>query len=1163
MLAKDHKMKDLWQPEMSSAGSKAAMMAHKNGATLDLWHPSASSAGNSAATLAMRNKGLSPQIDRGMTDAGRTNSLLAAAKVHNRGRQRSGSTPVPQHAAYPDSHNSTKNALNAATVSHRTSARNAPDGWDSEANQAARIKNSHMDPKMFGEHPPVEPELNEQKHQAALRASAVSMAKRMYDYQNRDPTPSDGSSGVGPAGAETAHRRNQSSMSTQPDLKEEAMKYIHLQDAAHKLAQERLAKVEREMGPGRYREYYGYPDQSPKKSRLPVRGRGRKRASSEGQYFDDSDDEEQARRIRTQMSQLSTATSTVDNRQRQDDRARLLAAAEKRVHARMHDMDEKVFQETGKVSQSMMDEWEVKAREKAEKDRELRERNPGKTHIGGGKYMDQADIEAIAAARLKPTLDEINDTAEKKRARDEEIKRQRDEQETEKMNEKMKDQQVKAEFKRIKGMCCGVFLRQNTNFKSEQDKADAKREKEERKAAERAEKEQAKVRKSEDARKSRDAKRDEVAAVAGGAALAEVASKVKTDDEDEIHEETHVETEGAARKEPKEEPKDESKEKQSGRGMFDRIVKRLKGRGDDTKQADEPEAADKEIIAEETEKPSTDADDKSEKFYGGATAAGVAAVGVGVAAAAGVDDKRVSKEESRPETPDEGAAIPGVATVGSGLAAAGGVEEERSIKEGEETRIVKDEEQLSSSEEEEEDREPQKGALASAGAAVVGAGVAGAMAVDRAVRGDREEESSEVSSLSTEEDDHHEQLAPITSPEHDGSYNFAMPSPTAERKKPDLERHISTIGDSDSSSDELSDSDDDDDHYLAAQGKPTYLTYGNMTEESTESAQAKEAPVVGPAPVEERPVVDTALVIQEPESPVSPLQVEEEPKILTVNTQAEPDAPHVDLTPRAATPEPRAATPEPRAATPEPRASTPEAAAPAPAVKTGPRDDDPKTSQKESKDKGVRGFLRKLTGRNSKPENKLQKSSKFRAASGASSDKSEKSFQGGAKYTETKEKEKDDLITPVTTTSVGKAEEENLTSEHVGTDGAIGDSKDISGVEGDARASSPSSFKRYDQDLNDPDDVSSSGAEEEDVARGRTGRIAKKLGLAKGKGNEKDAELGRQETRQSGVSKGNGDDEQFEEARDTFDESLAPPPAFAGQAKTESPSRETRFHEQL
>ena len=440
MLAKDHRMKELWYPEQSATGSKAAAVAQKDGGKLDLWQPSPSSAGNSAALLAMRNKTLSPNLDRGYTDAGRSNSLLAATKSVNSGRQRAGSTPIARPAAYPDSRNAGKNALNAATVSHR-------EGWSSEANQAARVKNIHMDREMFGEHPPVEIEVEEQKHNAALRASAITMAKQMYEYQNR----TDADSTSGNAGAGSGHKRNQSSTSS-PNAKEEASRYIHLQDAAHKLAQERLAKVDKEMEAGRYWEHYGYTDQS-KQSRFSVRGRGRKRASSEGQNADNSDDEKQARRIRTQMSQLNKGITGVDDKQRQqEDRARVMAAAEKRVHARMQDMDQKVFNDTGKVSQSMMDDWEAKAREKAEKDQAERTKNDGKTHIGGGKFMEQADIEAIAAARLKPTLEEISETAEKRRQHDEELRIEADRRETERMNEKMHDDNVKAEFKKIRGL---------------------------------------------------------------------------------------------------------------------------------------------------------------------------------------------------------------------------------------------------------------------------------------------------------------------------------------------------------------------------------------------------------------------------------------------------------------------------------------------------------------------------------------------------------------------------------------------------------------------------------------------------------------------------------------------------------------------------------------
>lgn len=107
MLAKDYKGKEMWKPDgTSSAGSRAALLAHRDGGKLDLWQPTASKDGNSAATLAMRNKGLSPQLDRGYTAQGKSNALLAATKSQKDTRDRAGMTPSPGPELYPDQSNS-------------------------------------------------------------------------------------------------------------------------------------------------------------------------------------------------------------------------------------------------------------------------------------------------------------------------------------------------------------------------------------------------------------------------------------------------------------------------------------------------------------------------------------------------------------------------------------------------------------------------------------------------------------------------------------------------------------------------------------------------------------------------------------------------------------------------------------------------------------------------------------------------------------------------------------------------------------------------------------------------------------------------------------------------------------------------------------------------
>lgn len=466
MLAKDYKGKEMWKPDgTSSAGSRAALLAHRDGGKLDLWQPTASKDGNSAATLAMRNKGLSPQLDRGYTAQGKSNALLAATKSQKDTRDRAGMTPSPGPELYPDQSNSAKNALNAATVVHRSSVRAPPSPakveepeYSDAAMRAARVHNigKNVAPEMWGERPPVEIELEEQRQKAALRASAVSMAKQMYEYQNRTVLESDPS---GEAGASAAQKRAPSSQS-QPDLKQEALRYIHLQDAAQKLAQERLAKVDKGLEHMKYREHYGY-DAEPHRSRLSMRGRPRQRASSEQPQNNDddsSDDEERARRVRRQMSHFNTAVADVDAKKKEADRKALLAAAQRNVHQSMDNMDERVFQTTGKVSQAKMDEWAAKARKKAEEEAKARGQNQGKLHVGGGKFMDQAEIEAIAQSRLQPTLDQINDTAEKKRARDEELRLDREEQERQKRSEKEKQKAEKEEAKQAKRESCSLSI---------------------------------------------------------------------------------------------------------------------------------------------------------------------------------------------------------------------------------------------------------------------------------------------------------------------------------------------------------------------------------------------------------------------------------------------------------------------------------------------------------------------------------------------------------------------------------------------------------------------------------------------------------------------------------------------------------------------------------
>ena len=220
-------------------------------------------------------------------------------------------------------------------------------------------------------------------------------------------------------------------------------KFFGLEETARKLAMERLARIH--DGSAEYREYYGQ-SATPRWSRLSLRGR--RRSSSDGQL---NMDKEQSRKIRSQMSIFQSALAAVDSKKRQDDRDAVLAAAQKNVAERMAILDEKVFQETGKPSPHQTEMWEKAAREKAQADSDSRMAHHGKMHVGGGKYLDQAEVEAIARARLQPTLDEIADTAEKRRARDEELRLEEEKTKRDVETERVRAAEAKAESKRIRG----------------------------------------------------------------------------------------------------------------------------------------------------------------------------------------------------------------------------------------------------------------------------------------------------------------------------------------------------------------------------------------------------------------------------------------------------------------------------------------------------------------------------------------------------------------------------------------------------------------------------------------------------------------------------------------------------------------------------------------
>ena len=666
--------------------------------------------------------------------------------------------------------------------------------------------------------------------------------------------------------------------------------------------------------------------------------------------------------------------------------------------------------------------------------------------------------------------------------------------------------------------------------------------------------------------------------VAAGSTLHEVAEKVKSDEGDEEEErgrsrniagvpapvpvveskEEPVQPPSEAKEEPREVASDQPKDKPARRSMFGSISNRFKRKNKDEKVTEEPKRS--------VEEPAHD---------NGSAAPVIGSGAAGLAAAGGIEEEHASPEEDTRDIEetanqrDDGAVAPaGDYQTRLGAAWAAGKEP-----------TTLDEGQAKPEEEDGDDDGIDRVAMASAvaGTAALGAIVAAGSVAAEQRRGDdmvdEEEHISEVSSLSTGSDlsdsDHDRELQGVTTaPEHSGAYNLAVPSPGL-ADRPNIMRHISTIESSSGSEPGSPDvTEEDEEGYIGRlEPRPT------MVEDfqQREGVAARDTPLVISETV-------PAAVAEEPESSVAPLDKDEEDpvddgKIVITRADARPEDPRLEVVPAAVPAEkshlevvPAAVPPEEsqREVAPTDTVSVAESGAPSPVVKKGPSEAERKQPKEkepeEKKENGVRGFFRKLKNK-SKADNKLQKRSHSATHSQAS--------LPAAKETETapiaeKEESKDaDFVTPVTTTTAGAE------AEHAGTDGPIGDAKEVSGEDGEPRPQSPSSFERYKAEPRDLDDVSSSGADEDDLSRGRGGRLARKLGLKRdsGKGKESamavDTGAGGDAPAEPLSATSRGEEEQFEEARDQFDESLAPPPAFGGQMKSQSPVRETRFQEQL
>ena len=409
-----HKDFKYWTPDQSSSANKAATLAsHAKGP--ELWKAQQSQAGASAATLAAK-KGV-PEISAAgvlasqvPTGTNRSASMRAATGAMSSSRA---PPPVqPKTEDYPDQANAASNALKAATTMAKRSQTTQPRGGLTSDSMPIEETGAHINASTIV--PAAQQSANrdvaaamgqtqDDNRQAVLRAASLSMAKRMYAEQTRK----------GDTTALSAARTVRGRASFDSDDGKTPITYGGgLEEAARKAATERLAKLHDEHAA--YRTYYG--------AEQPVNRRtsmmGRRRAGSE-----DLSDEAQARKIREQNRSLfQDKLSLVDDKKRDSDRSALLAAAQRNVKKQMAALDDQHAMDTGHVPPSLLADWNAKAQATALENQKARNVNHGKVHIGGNTFMEQRDVDAIAAANVAPTLTEINEKAERHRQMEEDIR---------------------------------------------------------------------------------------------------------------------------------------------------------------------------------------------------------------------------------------------------------------------------------------------------------------------------------------------------------------------------------------------------------------------------------------------------------------------------------------------------------------------------------------------------------------------------------------------------------------------------------------------------------------------------------------------------------------------------------------------------------------------
>ncbi|KAJ6263436.1 hypothetical protein Dda_1999 [Drechslerella dactyloides] len=361
--------------------------------------------------------------------------------------------------------------------------------------------------------------------------------------------------------------------------------YPHLEEAARKAAAERLSRVQAEHD--KARKASGLPPSwqtsGPYTKAITKQPANKPTTQSKSQV--DAADYARSLKIKSDTAKLANQMDSVDKDRQARDYLALLSVAEKNVRSRMQELETKVAEHQGRVPKHVQAEWDAKAKimsEEYERKRNAdREAKKGKIDMGGGLWYDREDLERIARGNVQPILDEINEKAQKERARTEQQKMDREQAEREKRVEAERLAETKAEMKKAKAT-------EKAAAKSRRDaeKAEERQRKAELKESQRQEKERLKASKQTQRATAPAANPDGVHDSEDDEDELENPSDSRSDSDMTELEPRPMSQAGHARVEREREMHEAAKRE---RGWFGSIQKRLVRRGSASKQdADQP-----------------------------------------------------------------------------------------------------------------------------------------------------------------------------------------------------------------------------------------------------------------------------------------------------------------------------------------------------------------------------------------------------------------------------------------------------------------------------------------------------------------------------------------------------------------------------------------------